>query len=467
MGDRSGKAELKYLESHAEPEALFAQGLAESARGYGHVLVIPAAGEGAGIGEALSSIPEGPLGSVLTIVVVNATANAGAAVHAANEQSLAVIRRALGKGSPQRLSPNAVLYENSHAGLLVVDRASAAFRLPKGQGVGLARKIGADLALALRLAGHVRSPWIHMSDADVVFPEDYFAQGVDSKDDGVSAQLYRFRHCPGSGAEADEAAQQYEATLRYYVLGLRFAGSPYGFHSIGSTLAVHGLAYARVRGFPRRTAAEDFYLLNKLAKVGRVDSLEGAPLLLSSRISHRVPFGTGAAIAQMLEGRVAERSTYNPDLFHYLRAWLGALEQLAGQGGAKSGASMDVEACVRAQCEEAGTPVDPVLLQAALERTGALATAHTALAAPARALRGQLKDGFDGFRTLKLIHALRELGITDLPLRDALARASFLDFGDDGGALSSRDLASRMAELENAERDHPGERDVRPALEVH
>lgn len=448
MADRSGKAELKYLETYAEPEALLVQAIPKPARPYGHVLVIPAAGEGRGIGETLSSIPDGPLGAVLTIVVLNATPDAEKAIHSANDQSREALGRAVGRSIPQRLSPNAVLYEDSRSGLLLVDRASAAFCLPRGQGVGLARKIGADLALALRLAGHVRSHWIHMSDADAILPGDYFAQLVGSKDESVSAQLYRFRHRAGSGDEADEAAQQYEATLRYYVLGLRFAGSPYAFHSIGSTLAVNGLAYARVRGFPRRTAAEDFYLLNKLAKVGQVDALRGEPLALSSRMSRRVPFGTGAAIAQMLEDGVAERPTYNPELFHYLRAWLSALDALAEQVVAKPGAALDIEGCVHACCEQSRATIDPLVLLKTLGQTSALAGARKALAAPARAVRGQLNDVFDGFRTLKFLHALREFGLEDLPLRDALARASFLPLADDARDASSEALALELEGLE-------------------
>ena len=48
---------------------------------------------------------------------------------------------------------------------------------------------------------------------------------------------------------------------------MKYARSPYAFHTIGSTMAVSANHYAKVRGFPKREAGEDFYLLNKLAKV--------------------------------------------------------------------------------------------------------------------------------------------------------------------------------------------------------
>ena len=45
-------------------------------------------------------------------------------------------------------------------------------------------------------------------------------------------------------------------------------------------------------GFPRRNATEDFYILNKLAKVGSIARLAGTPVILEGRLSDRVPIGT-------------------------------------------------------------------------------------------------------------------------------------------------------------------------------
>ena len=57
--------------------------------------------------------------------------------------------------------------------VIVVDRVSARWRLNPKQGVGLARKIGTDLALALIAQDRVRSPWILQTDADVALPPSY------------------------------------------------------------------------------------------------------------------------------------------------------------------------------------------------------------------------------------------------------------------------------------------------------
>ena len=63
--------------------------------------------------------------------------------------------------------------------------------------------------------------------------------------------------------------------MSYYVAGLAMAGSRYAHHSLGSTIAVHAKTYAAVRGYPKRSAGEDFYLLNKICKLAPVERLAG------------------------------------------------------------------------------------------------------------------------------------------------------------------------------------------------
>ncbi|NRA09827.1 MAG: hypothetical protein HRU02_16845 [Myxococcales bacterium] len=443
------KAERKYLDTHAEPEVALCGALDSAQRGYGHVLAIPAAGEADELERTLASLPDGPLGPVLTIVVVNATPDAPAWVQQSNAQTLETFGRR--KDRAQRLTPRATLYAGEGGDVLVLDRATRGHQLPPGQGVGLARKIGVDLALALVLTGRVASPWIHVSDADVRFPEDYFHQVLEDRGGSSSALLYRFQHRPIGDARSYDAALQYEAALRYYVTGLRFAGSRYAFHSIGSTLVLRASAYAQVRGFPRRQAAEDFYLLNKIAKVGRVTPLTGMPLALSSRVSRRVPFGTGAAIARMLEDTEPRRYTYHPALFHHLRAWLDALEATLAGRASGAGVTRALKDQI-ADFADADPAVDASRLWAALKHTGALSSANDALAAPARSVRRRVDDTFDGFRTVKLLHALRDSGFADLPLRDALQGASFLPFAGEIHELPLETLRSRLEVIESQPR---------------
>ena len=412
------KSARKYRALYAEPESALCDELRSLAIPFGHGLAIPSYGEGDGVAPGLESLRPGPRGEALIVIVVNAPANASMESRAANAQTAARIRADYGEGQP--LGGSARLHPHPSGKILVIDR-STENPLPPGQGVGLARKIGADLLHALVDEGLIESPWIHCSDADAVFPEDYFEQCEEPSQEGEAALLYRFRHVAGTDSAAHEAALRYEISLRYYVLGLRFAKSPYAFHSIGSTLAIHANAYARVRGFPRREAAEDFYLLNKLAKVGSIRPLTGRPLELSSRTSFRVPFGTGAAIRRLLEKPPAELETYSPGVFYALGAWQSALELATQQPG--TGDALRKAVVERAELDQR---VDAALLLRTLEARGDLQTAERALAGGGSGLRRRVLENFDGFRALKLIHALRDAGLENIPLDAALEEASFV-----------------------------------------
>jgi len=429
------RAHNQYLDRYAEPEA---RELGPLRRRFGHVLTIPAYGEGRELMQALASIPVGALGDVLIVLVINGRADSPPSMMEANRTTLEALRADGDRGIP--LGPNATVHEHPRGTLLLVDRATRGRELPPRHGVGLARKIAADIALALWSEGNVASPWIHCTDADVVLPTDYFeAATAKVTGDSDAALLYPFRH-----VDATREALEYEISLRYYVAGLRFAGSPYAFHTIGSTLAVHASAYARVRGFPKRLAGEDFYLLNKLAKVGTIRSLDGEPIRLSARASKRTPFGTGRALerARGHERDLAPLCVYHPDVFSDLGAWLQTLDALAEAGDAADPTDL--------LAKQIGTWPSAVAQRLAvqLDQTGAWAAARIGVQrcrTPITRAK-HLHAGFDAFRTLKLIHALRAGGLASIPLRDALSEAPFVSAAD--GAL----LEEVREQLADAER---------------
>src|SRR5262249_8247103 len=195
-------------------------------------------------------------------------------------------------------------------------------------------------------------------------------------------------------------------------LGLAFAGSPYAHHTIGSTIATRAGAYVRVRGFPKRDAGEEFYLLSKLAKVGRIVSLPGQPIAIHGRASDRGPFGTGAAVRRLAPPAAPPFKMYDPRLFRYLRAWLQVLEE--------------IDSDVRDACSRES--LDPVPLVAATAELGARAAIASARrrSTSTEALRRHLATWFDAFRTLKLLHALQRNDFAPRPWADALREAPFL-----------------------------------------
>ncbi len=386
----------KYLDRHAEPEA---QAVPDTDQRWSHVVCIPACDEADNLVDTLQTMAQARVAdSALVIIVVNGRQSAEAHVHAGNAQTLVQLGRC-GTRTDQSLSWGIL---NGMA-LLVVDRASTNRWLPPKQGVGLARKIAGDIALALIHRGIVQSNWIRCTDADVQVPKDYFEQ-LATPIEGASAAITPFVHVPEGDAIQQKAMGIYDAYLQAYVDGLAQAGSPYAFHTIGSQISVAAQSYAIVRGIPKRLAAEDFYLLNKLAKVGRIHSLAGEPVRVRGRLSDRVPFGTGAALQEIsaaLRDGGPVRS-YAPRVFEGVGHWLRALKAFADVP--------DVDR-LKSRVKSVADPLGSALFDT-LDTMGAFDAAEQAsMQASGSFLHRRLMEWNDAFRTLKLVHGLRDAGI--------------------------------------------------------
>jgi hypothetical protein len=176
------------------------------------------------------------------------------------------------------------------------------YKFKAKEGVGLARKIGADLALYLMSHKKAQQNYIYNTDGDAVVPVNYF-EPLTNSESNLGAWVYPFTHkihSDLSQAQA-EAGSLYDYYLRYFCEGLKYSGSHFQYIPIGSCLLLDPIRYAQVRGFPNRLAGEDFYILSKIAKISDVRNLESRrdnPILLESRLSDRVPFGTGATLIE-------------------------------------------------------------------------------------------------------------------------------------------------------------------------
>jgi hypothetical protein len=442
----SGTAQpSQYFARYAEPESLLASAL--EAR-YFAALVVPLCRESLsfldGYRAALGQSP----GRVLLVLVVNGAAFASDETHAQNQRLLAELALQFADRVAIRVpgvSTPAWLAHAEHCDLLWLDRASPGALLAQGEGVGLARKLGADLAAQLWARGQISCSQIACGDADATLPADYFerlAWGA-AEPERSTALLWPFSHEPGDDRAIDSATVLYEISLRYYVLGLAAARSPYAYQSIGSSLSFDAAAYASVRGFPKRAAAEDFYLLDKLAKVGPLRHASGAPLRLRARASDRVPFGTGRRTREIAElgASGVELELYAPELFAALAAVLEGLNAFA-----ELGQPLALERSVQLQTPELAAPVLAVLQR--LKVFDALVSA--AKQAPAGAvLKRRVHTWFDGLRTLRFIHLLRDSRLPSVPWRAALERAPFVSEPFGSGA-SPEAACARLALTEAA-----------------
>lgn len=345
---------------------------------------------------------------LLLIAVVNESRDSSPESRRRNTEAIAALRR---EPMDTRSELGLTLGNlDERLDVLVVDRTrSRAF--DPGAGVGLARKLGFDLALALVHQGRLRSPFLHGTDADATMPRSHLVEPPLE----VVARTASFWHHPSSSPPIDEAVALYELWLRHYVTGLRWAGSPYAHHSIGSCISVRAEAYARVRGVPKRQAGEDFHLLAKLAKQGPIARTSPQPVALESRASLRVPFGTGRAALDHARG-TRPILFYDPSIFELLGNLLQHLREIETEG--------DVLAVLQAQ---------PKLLRDALTSLGApdgMLRACSSATTPEQRRR-RIMEWLDALRTLKLVHALRDRGLASRPWSEVATRTPWLEGGPD------------------------------------
>jgi hypothetical protein len=381
-----------------------------SCDGIDQVVVIPVLAEKKTLFETLrrlSANPPSELSRTLVICVINNREEGLADLQDIenNRQTLALLRQLI-QGDAVAAGPTDAAVEpqcrqilSSGLRLACLDASSRGMEMPeKGGGVGLARKLGLDRALSLFDYHSPARKLLFNLDADTWVETCYFSvvrhyfEGQD-----VHAAVVGFSHRPEADPVLAAAICCYEIFLRYYVLGLRFAGSPYAIHSIGSTMVCTPESYAAVRGMNRREAAEDFYFLNKLTKFCPVARIHTTTVYPSARPSRRVPFGTGQRMIRFLEGKRDEYLLYDPDVFLILKRWL---ETMAGGGPQEARVILTGAARIH--------PLLGSFLE--LNRFQDVWPLIRRNHREPDALAKQFHVWFDGFKTLKLIHYLTEKG---------------------------------------------------------
>ena len=275
-------------------------------------VVIPALAEGERLFKTLASLATNPpdiLDRFLVLVAINQRTDTPLEDKEDNRNTLQKLA-----GGIQELFPLRLAW---------VDASSPGFELPaKGGGVGLARKIGLDLALS-RLEGKPNETLLICLDADTLVEPSYLTAIVRHfQGSGKGGAAIPFRHQPGRSPEEQQAIDLYELFLRHYIFGLGWAGSPYAFQTVGSAMACTSDAYVKSGGMNTRTAGEDFYFLQHLSRTVGVANLAGTTVYPSARPSHRVPFGTGRSVSRWLGGDGEAITFYRPECFRILKEWL-------------------------------------------------------------------------------------------------------------------------------------------------
>jgi hypothetical protein len=323
-----------------------------------------------------------PGGSVEVIVVVNAAESASDDVLGRNAASASALRE---------FAESA----NDRSWQLHVIECPALPR--KHAGVGLARKIGMDEAVRrMASVGRFRDGVIVCYDADCESDANLIAAVTrhfagNPKTPGASICFEHPLRAADGGL--DKAITLYELHLRCYVQALRFAGFPFAFHTVGSSMAVRVPAYIAQGGMNRRQAGEDFYFLHKIIALGGFTEIGSTRVIPSPRASHRVPVGTGRAVGKYRE--TGELQTYAFESFRELKQLVDLVPKL-----------VDAEASARGKLVERL----PETLKSFLARNEfdeAVARVRNGTSSGV-AFRRRFFQWFDAFRAMKYLHYARD-----------------------------------------------------------
>ena len=362
---------------------------------YELIVVVPAIEEFENSGKLLNSLKnnrETP--KTLVLFVVNNGENARENVISDNLKLMEMLREE---------SKKIDLFD-----LNFIDASSKGKALPeKFAGVGMARKIGLDIALTLFDYSSPNKKILACLDADCMVENNYFHEIVRNYNErNFTAAFIEFEHQIPNDETQFAAIVNYEIFLRYYVLGLKYANSPYAFHTIGSTITVDFENYVKIGGMNRKKAGEDFYFMEKLAKVTQIGRISSTTVYPSARKSWRVPFGTGQRINRFLTEQRNEYLLYNPESFEILKKWLEILNSndvLQADDYLKKAEKIDGRLYNFLNFNNFKRDWSKIL-----KNSGSV-----------KQINLQKKLWFDGFRTLKLIHFLRDSGLPEVNMFDA------------------------------------------------
>lgn len=295
----------------------------------------------------------------------------------------------------------------------------------KHAGVGLARKIGMDEACRRLETVGCPDGLIVGFDADSNCLPNYLQAiaGYFRAHPSIQAAGIHFEH-PLHGAAFPEANYQaitaYELHLRYFINAQAWVGLPYAYQTIGSSMAVRCRAYQEQGGMNRRKAGEDFYFLHKFTALGYFGQINSTTVIPSPRASHRVPFGTGRAVSQLLENNLTAE-TYAPESFVQLLPFIRQLNK-----------------CYRADYEVEIHPALEHFLQTVdWQNKVAEIRQHTA---DLGAFRKRFFRWFDAFLLMKYVHFMRDHYYPNVPVEKAAAWLTDVSGYNKGVGASSRDL---------------------------
>ena len=404
------------------------------------VVVIPAYAEKEMLFSTLTTLAQNHPSSLeysLVLCVVNNKSDSPSEQVSNNQTTIeyldALVRKkVLGKfKSDQQIYPRLLEIADTPLKLSYIDASSSGCEIAKRDGgVGMARKVGMDMTLRLLNNSLAETKLIISLDADTLVQPNYLSAIKNYFTAKTKTAIVAYEHQMPDNYDGQDAICCYEIFLRYWVLGLKYAKSPWAFHSIGSTIVTTTDAYLKVRGMNRREAGEDFYFLNKLAKIGSIDYIKDTCVFPSARSSARVPFGTGKAVERFLSDRKKEYLLYDPRIFITISQWLGFINT----------ALLISEDEILTHAHKINPALKSFLVESRFTDAWSKIRRN---AKDEKTLRHHFHDWFDGFKTFKLIKYLTKVVYPQIDMFEALAEILSL-MGLPGSGISTQTKTPKL-----------------------
>ncbi len=367
---------------------------------FSNIIVIPAISEFENIIKLTDSILLNNLDKInktLALFVINNKKNDSNEIKTNNFHSIQYLNKLINKSN-----------ENLKFGF--IDCSTEGNEPPeKDAGAGLARKIGMDSALTL-FDYQIKTQKIIISlDADCLITQNYIEEIQKSFiNEKINTAVINFEHQLSENTIQNLGIINYEIFLRHYILGLKYANSAFAFHTIGSAFAVDPEIYVKVGGMNKRKGGEDFYFLQKAGKISDVKKIENAKVFPSSRVSWRVPFGTGPRIKRFLENQVNEYFVYSTRSFFILKKWneiLNESKNICKNVGKDNKLIEEITFDMLLKSKSIHHELYNFLISQNFINNWQNILQNSS---SEKQLSQNIKNWMDGFRTLKLIHHLRD-----------------------------------------------------------
>ena len=303
----------KYLKKRAEKKWGFNK--SPSKNNYDFFIIVPAKSEREYLPSLIQSISKQNqkyLNNCLVIIVIN--------------NSIKDLKEILDNNNKTIEYLNNTLFNFE---ICYVDASTKNNALPeKKSGVGLARKIGGDLAIKYSK----KSSILCYTDADTILSQDYLkriAEYYNQYDCGCA--IVNFKHQKHNDPVININVREYEKFLFKTAMDLKRAGSPYGYVALGSCMTCTSYSYISVGGMNKMKATEDFYFLQELTKhFQHMHIINHKIVYPSSRISTRVYLGTGYRMKKIIEGVKVNELYFSDQSFKNLNQLLLIIKKSSG-----------------------------------------------------------------------------------------------------------------------------------------